>query len=114
MTHRLSSCAAAAHVFNGRTKSVVRRRYQRQRRRSRDDPFDETKKEILRERVVSTYNSIMHHSAPGSEGTGGSFLCFCLLLSLLTKVGRARKRETLFTEKEKQDTEISVSCFLEK
>ena len=28
-------------------------------------------------------------SAPGGEGTGGSFRCFCLLLSLLTKVGRA-------------------------
>ena len=33
------------------------------------------------------------YSAPGSEGTGGSFRCFCLLLSLLTKVGRDRKRE---------------------
>ncbi len=31
----------------------------------------------------------MSHSTPGSEGTGGSFRCFCLLLSLLTKVGRS-------------------------
>ena len=51
----------------------------------------------------------MQYSAPG-----GSFRYFCLLLSLLTKVGRARKRETLFTEKEKQDTEISVSCLFGK
>ena len=34
------------------------------------------------------------HSAPGGEGTGGSFRCFCLLLSLLTKVGRAGARNT--------------------
>ena len=32
MTNRLSSCAAAAHVLNGRTQRVVRRRHQRQRR----------------------------------------------------------------------------------
>ena len=34
------------------------------------------------------------HSAPGGEGTGGSFRCFCLLLSLLTKVGRAGARNS--------------------
>ena len=34
-------------------------------------------------------------SAPGSEETGGFFRCFCLLLSLLTKVGRAGARNTL-------------------
>ena len=33
-------------------------------------------------------------SAPGGEGTGGSFRCFCLLLSLLTKVGRAGARNS--------------------
>ena len=36
--------------------------------------------------------SHIEHSAPGGEGTGGSFRCFCLLLSLLTKVGRAGAR----------------------
>jgi len=39
MTHRLSSCAAAAHIINGRAERVVWRRHQRQRRRSRDDPY---------------------------------------------------------------------------
>ena len=33
-------------------------------------------------------------SAPGGEGTGGSFRCFCLLLSLLTKVGHAAARNS--------------------
>ena len=50
MTNRLSSRAAAAHALNGRTQSAVRRRHQRQRRRSRDDPFNETIREFLCER----------------------------------------------------------------
>ena len=70
VTNRLSSRAAAAHVITGRTNSVVRYWHERQPQ-------------------IRTI-----HSAPGSEGTRGSFRCFCLLLSLLTKVGRARKRET--------------------
>jgi hypothetical protein len=37
-------------------RNVLLRAGQRQRRRSRDDSFGRSKKEILRERVVSDYN----------------------------------------------------------
>ena len=97
MTNRLSSCAAAAHTLNDRTKSVVRRRHQRQRRWRKGDPFNGTKKKNLCERVASSSKICAIHSAPGSEGTGGSFRCFCLLLSLLTKVGRPGGRNSPHT-----------------
>ena len=48
------------------------------------------------------------HSAPGGEGTGGSFRCFCLLLSLLTKVGRAGARNIFFRHSGIQILEISL------
>ena len=44
-------------------------------------------------------------SAPGGEGTGGSFRCFCLLLSLVTKVGRSGERSS-------PQTSVSKKFFL--
>jgi hypothetical protein len=55
---------------------------------------DESKKKMPRDRVVKFTMVSTKHSAPGSEETGGFFRCFCLLLSLLTKVGRAGARNT--------------------
>ena len=80
MTHRLSSCAAAAHVLNGRTKSAVRRRYQRQRRRSRDDPFNESKKKILCKRAVKSNiftQRIARPEVKEPEVPSGAFAYFC-------------------------------------
>ncbi len=79
-THRLSSCAAAAHTLDDRTESAVRRRHQRQRRRSRDDPFIQTQKKTLRERVVCNHKSAQNIARPEvkePEVPSGAFAYFC-------------------------------------
>ena len=80
MTHRLSSCAAAARVINGRTKNVVRRRHQRQRRRSRDDLFNESKKKTLCKRAVKSNifaERIARPEVKEPEVPSGVFAYFC-------------------------------------
>ena len=72
------SCAAAAHFLNGRHRSVVRRRNQRQRRWSRDDSM--TKQEIFCERVAGQFllvQRIARRSAKEPEILSGVFACFC-------------------------------------
>ena len=69
---------------------------------------DESKKKMPRDRVVKFTMASTKYSAPGSEGTGGSFRCFCLLLSLLTKVGRAGARNIFFRHSGIQILEISL------
>ena len=79
-TNRLPSCAAAAYAPNGRTNGVFRRTGQRQRRWSRDGPFIESKKEILRERAAGTYNSVQRIARPEvkePEVPSGTFAYFC-------------------------------------
>ena len=80
MTYRLSSCAAAAFLFNGRTKKVVRYGYQRQRRGSRDDPFYESKKEIPCDRAAGIDNYVHIIARPEvkePEVPSGVFAYFC-------------------------------------
>jgi len=65
---------------HGRTNGVFRRTGQRQRRWSRDDPFIESKKEILRERAAGTYNSVQRIARPEvkePEVPSGTFAYFC-------------------------------------
>ena len=79
-THRLSSCAAAALVINGRTSNVVRCRYQRQRHWSRDNPFNETEKGILCKRAVKTNIFALRIARPEvkePEVPSGAFAYFC-------------------------------------
>ena len=55
-------------------------RHQRQRRRSKSDPFNETKKEILRERVAGSYKSVRTIARPEvkePEVLSGAFAYFC-------------------------------------
>ena len=80
MTHRISSCVAAADVINGRTNSVVRHRHQRQRRWCRNDPFNGAKMKITRERVVKAYKSaqrIARREVKEPEVPSGAFAYFC-------------------------------------
>ena len=88
-SNRLCSGVAAAHVLNGRSKSVVRRRHQR--RRSRDDPFNQTGKEIFCERVVET-NDLAQRIAHRKSRNLGFWLFFWSLLEQRPKVTRAGAR----------------------
>ena len=80
MTNRLPSSAAAAHVLNGKTQRVVRRRHQRQRRWKKDNSFNDTKKRILCERVArsSKYAQYIARSeVKEPEVPSGAFAYFC-------------------------------------
>ena len=103
-TNRLSSCAAAAHIINGRTNSAVRYWHQRQRRWSKDDPFNQTKKKTLRERVASGHKfaqEIVRKEVKKPLVSSGSFGYFSSCWEKWAAGGRprARKREKSQYEK---------------
>ena len=75
VTNRLSFCAAAAHVLNGRHRSVFRRISQRQRRWSKDDSMTNDTKHFAQTCGIQYQNPKMH-SAQGSLETWVSSCLF--------------------------------------
>ena len=79
MKNRLSSCAAAADILNGRTNSVARRRHQRQRRWCWDDSMTKRKRKSCVNvwyAITSWCNGVARKEVKKPSVSSGSFAHF--------------------------------------
>ena len=95
MKNRLSSCAAAADILNGRTNSVARRRHQRQRRWCWDDSMTKRKRKSCVNvwyAITSWCNGVARKEVKKPSVSSGSFAHFSSCWEKRVAEGRPRPR----------------------